>query len=177
MRASADEVVLALDAVVRSPESVRQVNDALRRTAEALDNSDQPMAWETIPLNVLGDLPSSVLSCWVFMLRASRNTGAERHPNSHQRSLSLIGEGHVQLREQRGWQSFTLSSDLAASLDSRWVTIPPNTWHRWLVGPWDWGVLSFHTAAADELIEERPLTPGDLDVGPTGQRRYQDKSE
>lgn len=173
MHASADEVILALDAVVRSPEWVRHVNEALRRTADALANSDQAMTWETIPLDLFGDLPSSVLSCWVFMLRASQDTGAERHPNSHQRSLSLNGEGHVQLREQRAWQSYTLSSDTTAALDSRWITIPPNTWHRWRVGPQDWGVLSFHTVAAEELIEERPLAD-DLDAGPTGQRRYQD---
>lgn len=174
MRASEDQVIRELDAVIRSAQLARHVNDALLRTAEALHNSDRPMAWETIPLELFEELPPSVLSCWVFMLRASRDTGAERHPNSHQRSLSLVGEGQVQLREQDAWRPYALSSDFETSLDARWVTIPPNTWHRWCVGSGDWGVLSFHTVAADELIEERPLMSEILDAGPTEHRKYQD---
>ena len=174
MRGSKDEIVLALDAAVRSSDVARHVQDALRRTAEALRNSDGPMAWETIPLDLFEELPPGVLSCWVFMLRASQDTGAERHPNSHQRSLSLIGEGQVQLRQQGEWQSFALNSHTATSIDDRWVSIRPNTWHRWQVGRDDWGVLSFHTVVAEDLVEERPMTSDDLDAGLTEQRRYQD---
>ena len=172
MHAATDQEVLALDAVVRNSDLAREINDALRRTADALRSSDRPMAWETIPLDLFEELPSGILSCWVFMLRASQDTGAERHPNSHQRSLSLIGEGDVQLHEQGEWRSYALRSDREAQLDARWVTIPPNTWHRWRVGAGSWGVLSFHTVAAEELIEERPAESNDVDKGQTEQRKY-----
>ena len=58
-------------------------------------------------------------------------------------------------------------------IQARWATIPPNTWHRWEVGAKDWAVLSFHTVATEDLIEERPATTDDLDAGPTEQSRYQ----
>ena len=172
MHASADQVVLALDTAVRNSDLARQINDALRRTAEALRSSDRPMAWETIPLDLFETLPAGILSCWVFMLRASQDTGAEQHPNSHQRSLSLLGEGDVQLQEHGEWRSYPLRSDLGAQLDARWVTIPPNTWHRWRVGPGNWGVLSFHTVPAEELIEERPAASDELGAGRLEQRKY-----
>ena len=63
-------------------------------------------------------------------------------------------------------------SDPGASVDRRWVTIPPNTWHQLFVGPGDWGMLSFHTVAAEELIEERPTSADSLDGGPTERHRY-----
>jgi hypothetical protein len=93
----------------------------------------------------------------VFVLRAAADTGAERHPNSHQRMMSFEGSGDMQTREPGGWQSNVLVSDPEAPLERRWISIPPNVWHRPVVGTdADWAVVSFHTVPADELIEERP---------------------
>ena len=131
------------------------------------------MAWDTIPLGLFDQpLPPAIASCWVFVIRAGAETGAERHPNSHQRSLSLLGRGEFHLREGRRWEPYPLVSDPGAPVDRRWVTIPPNTWHRLFVGPGDWGMLSFHTVAAGELIEERPMSADSLDGGPTERLRY-----
>src|SRR5262249_36360183 len=56
-----------------------------------------PMAWEPIPLSVYGAaLPPQIRSSWVFILRAGNTTGAERHPNSHQRMMSFQGTGDMQ---------------------------------------------------------------------------------
>jgi len=50
-----------------------------------------------------------------------------------------------------------LISEPAAALEQRWISIPPNVWHRPVVGKdADWVVVSFHTVLAEELIEERP---------------------
>lgn len=78
-------------------------------------------------------------------------------------------------REQGEWTTYSLGDDCSKSIDSRWATIPPNTWHRWLVGSGDWGVLSFHTVPSDELVEERPAHSDNLDSGPTVQRWYQEQ--
>lgn len=173
MRAAADPVIVSLDAAIRSPRVADYVDAALARAADALHQSDGPMAWETVPLDLFEQLPAEILSCWVFLLRASADTGAERHPNSHQRSLSLVGEGETQLRVAGQWRTHVIGSDPDSPLDSRWVTIPPGTWHRWVVGPRDWAVLSFHTVPADSLIEERPSAADDLDGGATERRTYQ----
>ena|ERR1700756_5728191 len=83
-----------LDAVLRSedvrkeiPRVVERVRVGLARKKEAL------MTWEPIPLGVFGrKLPEEIRSAWVFVLRAGADTGAERHPNSHQRMMSFPRE-------------------------------------------------------------------------------------
>ena len=78
--------------------------------------------------------------------------------------------------EQDGeWRSNVLISDSGAPLEQRWVSIPPNVWHRPVTAKdADWVVVSFHTVPAEELIEERPgAGVGDS----TKQMRYLDKRE
>jgi hypothetical protein len=149
----------ALDTALRS-ESVREhirtivarVRDELARRKEAL------MTWEAFPLEVLTTtLPAEIRSAWVFVLRAGADTGAERHPNSHQRMMSFAGSGDLQTGEPGNWQSNILVSDPDAPLERRWVSIPTNVWHRPVIAAAaDWAVVSFHTVPAEELIEERP---------------------
>jgi hypothetical protein len=129
------------------------------------------LAWETIPLETYGDrLPASIKSSWVFVLRADVETGAERHPNSHQRMMSYRGHGDFQTKPEDTWVSHHLSSDPAGSLESRWISIPRNVWHQGVVGPEDWAVVSFHTVREHELIEERPTPNGPETVR---QRKYE----
>ena len=149
----------ALDMALQS-ESVRQhirsvvtrVRDQLARRKDAL------MSWEPFPLEVLtARLPTEIRSAWVFVLRAGADTGAERHPNSHQRMMSFEGSGDLQTGEPGKWQSNVLVSDPDAPLERRWISIPTNVWHRPIINAeTDWAVVSFHTVAAAQLIEERP---------------------
>ena len=138
------------------------------------------MAWEPIGVTVFeGALPAAIRSSWVFILRAGANTGAERHPNSHQRMMSFEGTGDLQTeaesagrsahaRSEIAWQSNILVSDSEASLERRWISIPKSVWHRPVVPQGvDWVVVSFHTVPAEELIEERPRSGGG-----TKQMRY-----
>jgi len=131
---------------------VERVRAELRRKKEAL------MTWEPIPLTVFGRaLLPEIRSAWVFVLRVGADTGAERHPNSHQRMMSFEGSGDLQTGEPGQWQSNLLVSSSEVSVERRWISIPPNVWHRPVVGAdADWAVVSFHTVVADELIEEKP---------------------
>ena len=133
------------------------------------------MAWEPIPLSAFDPkLPEGIESAWVFILRADSNTGAERHPNSHQRMMSFIGSGDLQTRPDlnQPWKANLLESNPAKPLNDRWISIPPNVWHQPVVGPTeDWVVVSFHTVPPNELIEERPVDATD---GATKQMRYLD---
>jgi len=149
----------AIDTALRS-ESVREhirtivarVRDQLTRKKRSL------MTWEPFPLQILATtLPPEIRSGWVFVLRAGADTGAERHPNSHQRMMSFEGSGDLQTGEPGNWQSNVLVSDPDAPLEQRWISIPTNVWHRPVIdAAADWVVVSFHTVAAEELIEERP---------------------
>ena len=153
----------ALDTALRS-EGVREhIRSFVARVREQLARrKDALMSWEPFPLEVLTTiLPTEIRSAWVFVLRAGADTGAERHPNSHQRMMSFEGSGDLQTGEPGKWQSNVLVSDRDAPLEQRWISIPTNVWHRPVVGKdEDWVVVSFHTVAAKELIEERPDDTG-----------------
>ena len=142
-----------------------------------LESGNDVMAWDTIPLAVFGNaLPPSIASCWIFVIRADAASTAERHPNSHQRSLSLVGEGEFQLRPSGRWERRPLTSKREASPEDRWVSIPANTWHRVAAGRQPWGMVSFHTVPSAELIEEKPVDLDRVDTGPTERKRYADST-
>ena len=162
----------ALDTALR-PESVREhICSVVVRVREQLARrKDALMTWEPFPLDVLATtLPPEIRSAWVFVLRAGADTGAERHPNSHQRMMSFEGSGNLQTGEPGNWQSNVLVSDADAPLEQRWISIPTNVWHRPVIDTAaDWAVVSFHTVPAEELIEERP---GDSREGGNSQMKY-----
>ena len=163
------EILEALDAAVRfAAATIEPIIASVDRKLQ--ENPGDVMAWEAIPLDRYRTrLPESIRSSWLFVLRAGVATGAERHPNSHQRMVSYRGHGDFQTQPDREWCSHHLTSDPAAPLEARWISIPPNVWHQGVVGPDDWAVVSFHTVPEHELIEERPATrTGD----PAQQRKY-----
>jgi hypothetical protein len=149
----------ALDIALRSASVREQIRSVVVRVREQLARrKDALMRWDPFPLDVLTTvLPAEIRSAWVFVLRAGADTGAERHPNSHQRMMSFEGSGDLQTGEPGKWQSNVLVSRLDAPLEERWISIPPNVWHRPVIdAAADWAVVSFHTVPAEELIEERP---------------------
>lgn len=154
-----------LDRILRLDRVRKQISPAISRVrAELAQKPKAVMTWQPIPLDIFGGtLPVGIRSSWVFVLRAGTDTGAERHPNSHQRMMSMEGRGDMRTEQAGKWQSNLLISEPGASLEQRWISIPPNVWHRPVIGDEaDWVVVSFHTVPAEELIEERPsLTNAD----------------
>jgi len=161
-----------LDTALRSENVRKQIRSVVGRVREQLARrTDAVMSWEPFPLDVLATrLPPEIRSAWVFVLRAGADTGAERHPNSHQRMMSFEGSGDLQIGEPGKWRSNVLVSDPDASLEQRWISIPTNVWHRPVINAeTDWVVVSFHTVPAEELIEERP---DDSREAGTRQKKY-----
>jgi hypothetical protein len=149
----------AFDAALRSDTVREHIRSVVVRVREQLARTkDALMSWEPFPLDILATtLPPEIRSGWVFVLRAGADTGAERHPNSHQRMMSFEGSGDLQTGEHGKWQSNVLVSDPDAPLERRWISIPMDVWHRPVIdAETDWAVVSFHTVPAEELIEERP---------------------
>jgi hypothetical protein len=178
MTAEERSLLKALDVIVGSEEIRAQIYPIVERVRTKLARDEKvQMTWEPIPLAIYaGALPSGIRSSWVFILRGGATTGAERHPNSHQRMMSFEAAGDLQVRAgladtgEEKWLSNLLVSDPDAPLERRWISIPRNVWHQVVVpvGP-DWVVVSFHTVPAEELIEERPDSG---DPGGTKQMRY-----
>ncbi len=163
------ELLQILDAMVRQKSAMIEPI-VLRVEYKLTQDSEASLAWEPVPL-VLYDskLPGMIRSSWVFVLRAFTNTGPERHPNSHQRMMSYRGSGDLQVRTGDRWRSNLLVSGRDTWIH-RWISIPPNTWHRAIVPEENWAVVSFHTITEDELIEERP---DKSNAGLTHQRKYE----
>jgi hypothetical protein len=164
----------SIDIVLQSEAVRSQIRPVVRRVrAELARKKEAVMTWEPVPLTVFGGaLPGEIQSAWVFVLRAGADTGAERHPNSHQRMMSFEGSGDMKTGEQEQWHSNVLISDDQAPLEQRWISIPQNVWHRPVVGSDDWVVVSFHTVPAAELIEEKP---DDSSTDGTKQMKYLDR--
>jgi len=165
----------SIDTVLQSEtvrEQIRPIIDRVR--AELARKKEVLMTWEPIPLSVFDrGLLREIRSAWVFVLRAGADTGAERHPNSHQRMMSFAGSGDMQTGEPGQWQSNVLVTNPEAPLEQRWISIPQNAWHRPVVGAdSDWTVISFHTVPAEELIEEKRDDSGQDE---TKQMKYLDR--
>lgn len=172
-QAENDPTIRVLAQVVGAPRVKEMTAAALQRVTDALTAGTETMAWEVFPRTQFGGaLPPEIRSCWIFVIRPGQATGAERHPNSHQRSLSLQGSGRFELRQAAGWEAYDLAPGLAAPVGKSWVTIPPNTWHRLFSGAVPWGMISFHTVPSSQLIEERPESDMALDTGQTSRRVY-----
>src|SRR5437762_4262509 len=129
MTAEERSLLEALDTIV-GPEKIRaQIYPIVERgRTELVRNKKAQMTWEPIPLTIFGGaLPSGIRSSWIFVLRAGATTGAERHPNSHQRMMSFEAAGDLQVRAgpadggQGEWQSNFLVSDADAPLVRRWI--------------------------------------------------------
>ena len=149
----------SLDAALQSGSVRDHIRSVVVRVSKALARrKDALMSWEPVLLHIFPTiLPAEIRSAWVFVLRAGADTGAERHPNSHQRMMSFEGSGDLQTGEPGKWQSNVRVSDPDAPLERRWISIPTNVWHRPIISAAaDWAVVSFHTVPAEELIEERP---------------------
>ncbi|HVX13868.1 MAG TPA: hypothetical protein VHC22_21980 [Pirellulales bacterium] len=171
MGADERSLLESLDRILRLPTIRARVDPVVERVQGKLASEQTTeMAWEPIPLSVYGEaLPAAIRSSWVFILRAGSVTGAERHPNSHQRMMSYRATGDLQTGGEGKWRSHPLVSDPGAGMEERWISVPPNVWHQAVVADRDWVVVSFHTVSAHELIEERPAA---ADGRLTHQRHY-----
>ena len=168
-------ILEALDLAVRSDAIRPKIDAIVARVKQKLrERPDDVLAWEPIPLDFYTvPLLETIQSSWVFILRANTTTGAERHSNSHQRTMSYRGSGDFQTRSEGDWCSHLVTSDQTAPIAERWISIPPNVWHQWVVPGENWVVVSFQTATEHELIEERPVTEGNDAVR---QRKYAEEN-
>src|SRR6266436_9508909 len=128
MTAEESSLLEILDTIVGSEEIRAQIYPIVERVrTELARNKKAQMTWEPIPLTIYGgELPAGIRSSWVFVLRAGADTGAERHPNSHQRMMSMEGSGDIRTEEQGEWGSNFLVRERDAALEEGWILIPPN---------------------------------------------------
>lgn len=175
------EILQQLDHAIRRPRAAAFLA-SLANDLEAalLEDPVLRLAWRPVPLcaydNLHHGLPDGIASSWVFALRADCTSGAERHPNSIQRVMSYRGSADMQLWNGTAWESHRLTSGASQRLDARWLSIPTNVWHKPVMRDVNWVVVSFHTAADDALIEERPADDELPDAGAITSELYEGRT-
>ena len=145
-----------LDALVFQKDVLPEIESLATRLSDQLQASpDGAFVRAELPLALFGkSLPADIQSGNVYVIRPSVSSGLERHPNSHQRSMAFAGEGVFQLGIGSP-ASHTINIHSSSSAAERWVSIPPNTWHQAIASIDYWTVVTFHTASAPDIINER----------------------
>jgi len=132
-----------------------------------LESEDVKSTQVSIPLDRYdGSLPTDIKSSWVFVLRKDHPHEAERHPNSIQRMFALDTAGAMEVWRDDAWRREPLFPGAKRS----GLSIPALAWHRPATLDHTWAVVSFHTVAAADLIEE---TGDPLHQIASAERRYE----
>jgi mannose-6-phosphate isomerase-like protein (cupin superfamily) len=117
-----------------------------------LPHTAEPFVWSTIDLHsITTQLPETIKSGWIFVLKKDVPSGCHYHPNSIQHMVMIEGEGSSRVgAASRDMKRF---GDADCSLDEIWYVIPEGTPHEFYPTGSDMVVVSFHTCASEELEE------------------------
>ena len=126
--------------------------ETIERLSEAIKRSQEPFVWSVIDLNSIDrELPESIRSCWIFVLRKDVASGRHYHPNSIQHMVTIKGQGMSKVAGiHKRMVQFGSSTD---SLADTWYVIGKGVPHEFFPEEEDVVVVSFHTCEATELEE------------------------
>jgi len=115
---------------------------------QQLQDTPEPFVWSTIDLQSLSSqLPDSIKSCWMFVLKQDVPSGCHFHPNSIQHMVVVEGEGTSKIGSVSGQlKHFGESDDV-------WCIIPKGVPHEFFPTESDMVVISFHTCSSEDLQE------------------------
>lgn len=138
----------AVAQLIARPETHSLV-DSLKKQ---LPQTSEPFVWSAIDLqSIRAQLPDSIRSCWIFVLKKDVASGCHYHPNSIQHMVMVEGEGSSKVGPDS--REMKLFGDPDSSLDDVWYVIPEGMPHEFFPKGQDVVVLSFHTCTSDELEE------------------------
>ena len=169
------------DLVFSDPDCAAAIEAALHRASERLADPEYLPTYSsvTLPIELFSDkmrepFRNMVRLCRVFTIRAGQRAPHEEiHRNSIQRLVSFRGTGAVNAAQpggvDRSYLPHQLTSPDTASPDAPspsnisacWDVVPKNTWHfPEARGTDQWHGVAFHTASADEIIDEYEAVNG-----------------
>src|ERR1044071_8345740 len=92
--------------------------ETIEQLSEEINHSQEPFVWSVIdPNSVESELPESIRSCWIFVLKKGVSSGCHYHPNSTQHMVTIKGQGMskvagVYKRMIQFWASNDLLTDI-----------------------------------------------------------------
>lgn len=139
-----------LTALVKEILKNRKVLGIIDDLKAQLLETNEPFLWTTLPENLIGESwPAGIRSAWIFVLRPHYNTSPHYHPNSIQHTAVAEGEGRAKIGDKQ------VKLELFDPADPQpiWYVIEKGVSHEFVTGKSPVVVVSFHTCAADELVE------------------------
>jgi len=116
-----------------------------------LQDTPEPFVWSSIDLKSVAPLPSTIKSCWIFVLKQNVPSGCHFHPNSIQHMVTIEGEGTSEVGGvSREMKCF---GEPGSALEDIWYVIPEGVPHEFFPRGKDVVVVSFHTCEPHELQE------------------------
>ena len=116
-----------------------------------LQDTPEPFVWSSIDLKSVTPLPSTIKSCWIFVLKQNVPSGCHFHPNSIQHMVTIEGEGTSEVGGvSREMKCF---GEPGSALEDIWYVIPEGVPHEFFPRGKDVVVVSFHTCEPHELQE------------------------
>lgn len=147
----ADYLLLLNEAVARLV-TRRDIHNLIDSLKKQLPQTSEPFVWSTIDLqSITARLPSTIRSCWIFVLKQDVPSGCHYHPNSIQHMVMIEGEGTSKVGPKS--RQMKLFGEPDCPLDDIWYVIPEGVPHEFFPRERDMVVLSFHTCASDEVEE------------------------
>ncbi|MEW5763638.1 MAG: cupin domain-containing protein [Acidobacteriota bacterium] len=126
------------------------VKELVRELEAKVRSSKVPFEGAALPgYLVEGRLPPGIASAWIFVLRPDTPTPPHYHPNSIQHMAVIQGGGTGQIGPYR----FTLQPYDPAFPERSLLIIPERVPHSFEAGHETLAVMSFHTVAAEDLVE------------------------
>jgi mannose-6-phosphate isomerase-like protein (cupin superfamily) len=141
-----------LNTAVESLVNRKTLSPTIAQLSEEITNSPESFVWSVVDLSSIDcELPESIRSCWVFVLKKDVPSGCHYHPNSIQHMVTLKGQGMSKVGgEHKRMIQFGTSNH---SLSDRWLVIEQGVPHEFFPENEDMVVVSFHTCEANELEE------------------------
>jgi hypothetical protein len=126
--------------------------ETIEQLSEEINRSQEPFVWSVIdPNSIDRELPESIRSCWIFVLRKDVSSGCHYHPNSIQHMVIIRGRGMSKVAGiHKRMVQFGSSNDPLADI---WYVIGKCVPHEFFPEEEDMIVVSFHTCEASELEE------------------------
>ncbi|MBV8668169.1 MAG: hypothetical protein JOZ28_03050 [Candidatus Eremiobacteraeota bacterium] len=156
-----------LSAAVRELLARTSTAASIDRLKSEVRHMSGPFVWEAINLDgaLTALLPADIKSAWIFVLKNNTPSQSHYHPNSIQHMIVLEGEGtaHIGQRTKE-----MVRYDERADPSAVWEVIDVSVAHEFFPRGQDMVVLSFHTCAAEELLE--------IDATTGRQRTYEEQA-
>jgi hypothetical protein len=126
--------------------------ETIGQLSQEINHSQEPFVWSAIDLNSMDrELPESIRSCWIFVLKKDVSSGCHYHPNSIQHMVTIKGQGMSKVAGiYKRMVQFGSPNDSLAEI---WYVIDEGVPHEFFPEEEDMIVVSFHTCEANELEE------------------------